>query len=82
MTPVDGRIDYSYYVFSREWPASVCAQQKCSAEFLENYKGDDFNMHGIWPSGLGASACKYPANCISENYDESLLDSGIKFFCK
>lgn len=73
---------YMYYVLAQEWPASVCLSETCTTAYMQNNDGTHFNVHGLWPNGLGSDACTNPATCSSVTYDESLLDSTLLTWMK
>ena len=64
---------YGYYKFARTWPGTTCRTKKCSPSNVANYKADNFDLHGLWPSLGTSDSCKNIQNCRAETYNEGSL---------
>ncbi|EAR91268.1 ribonuclease T2 family protein (macronuclear) [Tetrahymena thermophila SB210] len=65
---------YTYLVFEMEWPGTICQQKSCSAQYLGNFDDQNFNIHGLWPSGSRSNPCSYPSNCSNDDLDYSQIN--------
>lgn len=74
----DQSSNYSFFTFAVEWPASVCMTQSCKSQYMEDNDGTHFNVHGLWPNGIGSDYCAYPATCSSVKYNENLIYSDTR----
>jgi ribonuclease I len=70
-------LPYTYYVYEREWPGTICMFYNCQPEFLENYNGELFNSHGLWPNGDATNYCAQPGNCMDIPYEQIELMPGL-----
>ena len=46
------------HIFAQEWPGSVCRAEKCSKEYMLNYDGLRWNIHGLWPNLVKPTYCQ------------------------
>ncbi|EGR30483.1 ribonuclease t2 family protein, putative [Ichthyophthirius multifiliis] len=66
---------YSYFAFEREWPGTVCKINNCQQDYLGDFDGKNFNIHGLWPNGIEDDQCGYPQNCGHESFSYTELNS-------
>lgn len=76
-TNSDDPYNYTFYVFARSWPGSVCLFEECSDKMLGEYDERNFNMHGLWPSGSGDDYCEQIGFCAKLKYEEDQLDDEL-----
>ncbi|KRX04367.1 Ribonuclease T2-like protein [Pseudocohnilembus persalinus] len=74
---VQCNVDYSYYVFEREWGNTVCKSRSCNKKDSLEYTGKDFNVHGLFANGKQDKQCWYWVNCEDYTYVESEIDMEI-----
>jgi len=41
---------YEFYTFSSKWPGTACKFTDCWQNETRFISGEDFNIHGLWPS--------------------------------
>merc|ERR1711990_1383336 len=61
---------FDYLLLVHQWPA---AQQ--SSTWPKGAVIDDFTLHGLWPSRIGADVASYPCTCTNEQFDSSKVSS-------
>lgn len=42
---------------------------------MGNYNSKNFNLHGLWPSGLESDVCDYPQDCGSSQFSFSNIEN-------
>lgn len=69
---------YTYFAFEREWPGTVCKTNKCTPQYMGNFDSKNFNLHGLWPSGLESNVCSYPQDCDNTHFSFSNISSSTQ----
>ncbi|KAL4486114.1 hypothetical protein ABPG72_012167 [Tetrahymena utriculariae] len=71
---------YTYFAFEREWPGTVCKVNKCTPQDMGNFDSKNFNLHGLWPSGLESNQCSYPQDCGNTHFSFSNISQPTKTY--
>jgi len=67
-----GDNSFDYLLLVQQWPAT---QQ--STTWPPGAVLDDFTLHGLWPSRIGANVASYPCTCTSEAFSESEVPASL-----
>ncbi|KAM3139678.1 hypothetical protein pb186bvf_008136 [Paramecium bursaria] len=72
-----GRViaDDYVHIFAQEWPGSVCRAEKCSQEYMLNYDGLRWNIHGLWPNLVKPTYCQQIQECRQEEFNPELISA-------
>lgn len=63
---------FDYLLLVQQWPAAQGAASWPSGAVI-----DDFTLHGLWPSRIGADVNSYPCTCTEEQFSEDKVSSSL-----